>query len=595
MTDVDGLSPRHATAALVRRLASGYLAPYRSLLAGAVACMIVAACSQPALAWLMESVVGDIFVARDRAALTVVPLAVFAVLTVGGAANFGQTMLMNRVGLRMVADLQTQVFEHLMRLDLAFFQRTPTGRLIGNLTNDSMLVRQATAATMTGLVKDLLTVTLLIALMFYQNAELALVVFFIFPLAWWPINRLGKRMRKVATGAQAEVGEFSSLLAETFQGARHVKAYAMEGYESARARSVIERLFRLYMKTVRTRAVGAPIMETLGGVAAAVVLFYGGAQVIDGTREAGGFFAFVTAMMLAYRPLKRVATLYTTLQEGIAAAQRLFDVLDRRPLVVNAADATPLVVRGGGVRLESVRFSYGPGVSALRDVTLDIPAGATVALVGPSGAGKSTLLNLIARFFDVDSGRVLVDGRDVREVTLESLRAAIAIVSQEVTLFNDTVRANIAYGAPGGIADDTAIEAVARAAAAHHFIVDLPAGYDTVVGERGVTLSGGERQRVAIARAMLKNAPILLLDEATASLDTESERQVQAALERLERGRTTLVVAHRLSTIRAADLIYVIDDGRVVEHGDHAALYTAGRLYARLYDMQFRIAVAAAE
>ncbi len=585
-------TPRKPTLALVRRLAMDYMAPYRLHLAGAVACMIVAACAQPSLAWLMESVVSDIFIARDRAALMIVPLAVFTVMVTGGLANFGQAMLMHRTSLRVVADLQTQLYNHLIRLDLAYFQRTPTGRLIGNLTNDSTLVRQAAAATMTGLVKDLLTVVLLIALMFYQNLELAGIVFFVFPLAWWPITRIGRRMRTVVSTTQAEIGEFSSLLNETFQGARHVKAYGREAYEADRARHVIERLFRLFLTSARTRAVNAPIMEALGGLAAAIVLFYGGSQVIEGTREAGSFFAFITAMMLVYRPLKSVANLYTTLQEGIAAAQRLFDLLDQQARVTEAPDAVPLQVRGGAVRLEDVHFSYGGTPPALNGVTLEIPPGAVAALVGPSGAGKSTLINLIARFFDVDAGRVLIDGSDVRRVTLASLRSAIALVSQESTLFNDTVRANIAYGAPEAAADQTAIETVARAAAAHEFIMALPAGYDTLVGERGVKLSGGERQRIAIARAMLKNAPILLLDEATASLDTAAERQVQAALERLKRGRTTLIIAHRLSTVRNADLICVIDDGRIVEQGAHETLYAAGHLYTRLYDMQFVTAAA---
>ena len=575
------------TAAIVRRLAVEYLAPYRARLAAAVLCMLVAACAQPTLAWLMESVVGDIFVARDRDALRIVPLAVLATMALGGAANFGQAMLMSWVGLRVVADLQREMFDHLLRLDLAWFQRTPTGRLVGNLTSDAALVRQAAAATMTGLVKDLTMVVLLVALMFYQNAELAAAVFFVFPLAWWPISRAGKRVRKAVARAQAEIGEFASLATEAFQGARLVKAYGMEARESARAHASTERIFRLFMTSIRARAVNSPIMETLGGLAAAVALFYGGAQVIDGAREAGSFFAFVTAMLLAYRPLKSVASLYATLQEGIAAARRLFDVLDERPRIVEAPDAAPLAVRAGRVRVEAARFSYRAGAPALNGISLDIPGGATVALVGPSGAGKSTLLNLIARFFDVDSGRVTIDGQDVRGVTLESLRRAVALVSQETTLFNDTVRANIAYGAPGGEAPQAAIEAAARAAAAHDFIAALPNGYDTTVGERGVELSGGERQRVAIARAMLRDAPILLLDEATAALDTASERQVQTALERLKRGRTTLAIAHRLSTVRDADAIVVIDGGRVVEQGAHAALYAAGGLYARLCDMQF--------
>lgn len=580
-------APRWPGLAPAARLARGYIFPYRRLVAAAAACMVVAACSQPALAWLMESVVGDIFIARDRTALSAIPLAVLAIMIVGGLANFAQTILMTHVSLSVVADLQAQLFKHLMRLDLAYFQRTPTGRLIGNLISDSHLVRHAAAATMTALVKDLLMVVLLTALMFYQNAELAFVVFGVFLIAWWPIDRVGKRTRKASAAAQAAVGSLSALVTETVQGAQHVKAYGMEEYETARARERIESVFRRFKKAVRVRAANAPVMETLGGVAAALVLFYGGGQVIDGTLEAGNFFAFVTAMTLAYRPLKSIANLYATLQEGSAAAQRLFAVLDEKPDVAEVPRAAPLAVRGGGMRLDDVRFSYRRGIPALNGVSLSVPAGATVALVGPSGAGKSTIFNLIVRLFDVESGRVEIDGQDVRGVTLASLRASVALVSQDTALFSDTVRTNISYGAPNGDATHADIEAAAQAAAAHEFIAALPLGYDTIIGERGVNLSGGERQRIAIARAVLRNAPILLLDEATSALDTAAERQVQKALERLKRGRTTLTIAHRLSTVRAADRIYVLDAGRVAEEGAHETLYAAGQLYARLYDMQF--------
>ncbi len=585
MSPSDDAVERAPTGPLVRRLAGGYLLPYRARLAAAIACMIVAAAAQPALAWLMEPVVGGIFVDRDETMLIIVPLAVMGVMTFGGLANFGQAVLMNWVGLRIVADLQRQVFAHVIRLDLAFFHRTPTGRLIANLTNDANLVRQATSQTLTGLVKEALSVIGLVALMFYQDWRLALIVFFVFPVAYWPIARLGRRMRRVVVNTQAEIGDFSSLLTETFQGARHVKAYGMEAYESERARGIIERIFTLYMKGARTRALTSPIMEALGGIAIALVIFYGGGQVVAGEQEPGAFFAFVTALLLAYRPLKSIANLNTVMQEGLGAAQRVFAVLDERAEIVEAADAVPLAVSEGAVHFEAVRFSYAEDAAVLDGIELAVPGGQTVALVGPSGAGKSTLLNLVARFFDVDGGAVTIDGQDVRGVTLSSLRGAIALVSQEITLFNDSIRANIAYGASGE-ADDVAVEAAARAAAAHDFIDALPAGYDTAVGEHGVKLSGGQRQRVAIARAMLKDAPILLLDEATASLDVESERQVQDALERLQQGRTTVVVAHRLSTIRDADLICVIDQGRLVEQGRHEALYAQGGLYARLYDLQ---------
>jgi subfamily B ATP-binding cassette protein MsbA len=359
----------------------------------------------------------------------------------------------------------------------------------------------------------------------------------------------------------------------------------MEAYETARADRLIESVNRLLNRAARIRSATSPVMETLGGIAVAGVILYGGYQVIEGTRTVGTFFSFITALLLAYQPMKTLANLTANLQEGLAAAQRIFAVLDIEPEIRDAPGAVPLAVSGGEIRFEAVRFTYPNGGPALNGADLVVPAGKTVALVGASGAGKSTVLNLIPRFYDTASGRVLIDGMDVRRVTLSSLRANIALVSQEVSLFDDTVRGNIAYGRFG--ASEADIVAAAKAAAADEFIRALPQGYDTMVGEHGVKLSGGQRQRVAIARAMLKNAPILLLDEATSALDTESERQVQAALKTLMRGRTTLVIAHRLSTVVDADLIYVIDAGRIVESGTHAELLARGGAYQRLYALQF--------
>ena len=584
-TSQDGSTTYLSTGALVTRLVRGYVRPYRLTLGGAILCMVVAAASQPLLAWLMEPVVRDIFMNRDQTMLVLVPLAIMGIMVIGGAANFGQSVLMNWVGLRIVADLQRRAFSHLIQLDLAFFKRNPTGNLIAHLTSDAYLIRQAASSTLTSLVKDLLTVFLLVALMFYENWRLALVVFLVFPMAAWPISSLGKRMRKVITITQGEVGSFTTLLTETFQGVRHVKAYGMETYESTRAERTIERLFSLYMKATRTRAMTTPMMEVLGGLAIAVVIWYGGSQVIAGKSEPGAFFALFTALLLAYRPIRSIANLNTALQEGLAAAQRVFAVLDQRSDIVEKKNARSLLVNGGGIKFNAVKFSYLDEIPALGDITIEVSAGQTVALVGPSGAGKSTILNLIPRFYDVESGSVEVDGQDVRSLTLSSLRNAIALVSQEVALFDDTVRANISYGRPD--ADMNEIVAAANSAAAHDFITSLPDGYDTLVGERGARLSGGERQRIAIARALLKNAPILLLDEAMAALDAESEREVQTALATLKRGRTTLVIAHRLATVRDADRIYVFDKGRVVEQGSHAELLSLDGLYSRLYALQF--------
>src|SRR6516162_2745525 len=533
----------------------------------------------------MEPVLDRIFVAREGSLLLLIAGGALVLAIVKGLADYGEAVLMTRIGQRVIADVQITLFARLMRADLAFFHAHPSGTLVSRFTSDAALLRNATANVLAGIGKDAVTVVFLIGVMFYQDWLLALVSFFVFPLAIRPIVAIGRRIRRVTANAQAEIGEFTTLLSQTFQGARHVKAYGMEQYEERRAAGLIERLFALIDRGTRTRSRASPLMEALGGGAIPVVILYGGHQVISGARTPGALFSFITALLLAYQPLKSLANLNASLQEGLAAAERVFEVLDVEPTIRDMPGARPLRVGGGEIRFEGVRFGYATGAVALDGISLTVPAGRTVALVGPSGAGKSTILNLIPRFFDVDDGSIAIDGQDVRSVTLASLRGAIALVAQEVSLFDDTVRANIAYGRFG--ASSAAIETAARAAGVDEFIRQLPQGYDTLVGEHGVRLSGGQRQRVTIARAMLKDAPILLLDEATSALDSESERQVQSAVRTLMRGRTTLVIAHRLSTVQGADLICVVDRGRVIEVGRHAELIARDGLYARLHAMQF--------
>ena len=575
----------HDTLPLLRRLARDFLRRQAAPIALALVAMAVVAAATAANAWLMQPLLDKIFVGREAGLLWVVAVAVLAIAVVKGFAGYAQSLLMYRVGQRVVADIQRTLFRRLIGADLAFFHANPTGTLIARFVSDASLLRNASANVLVGIGKDAITVVGLVIVMFYQDWALALASFVLFPIAVRPIANVGRRMRRATVNTQSEIGQFTTLLDQTFQGARHVKAYGMEAYETKRADRMIESVNRLLNRAARIRSATSPVMETLGGIAVAGVILYGGYQVIEGTRTAGTFFSFITALLLAYQPMKTLANLTANLQEGLAAAQRIFAVLDIEPEIQDAPGAVPLEVKGGEIRFEAVRFTYPNGGPALNGAELVVPAGKTVALVGASGAGKSTILNLIPRFYDTTTGRVLVDGTDVRRVTLGSLRGAIALVSQEVSLFDDTVRGNIAYGRFG--ASDTEIVAAAKAAAADDFIQALPQGYDTMVGEQGVKLSGGQRQRVAIARAMLKNAPILLLDEATSALDTESERQVQAALKVLMRGRTTLVIAHRLSTVVDADLIYVIDAGRVVESGTHAELLARGGAYQRLYALQF--------
>jgi subfamily B ATP-binding cassette protein MsbA len=573
------------TAALVWRLARDFLRPHLPRVALAFVLMGAAAASTALRAWLMQPVLDRVFVGRQASWLLLIAGAALVIAVLKGIADYGEAVLMNRVGQRVIADVQIALFARLMRADLAFFHAHASGTLISRFTSDAALLRNAAANVLGAIGKDALTVIFLVGVMFYQDWLLALVSFFVCPVAIHPIVGIGRRMRRVTANTQAEIGQLTTLLSQTFQGARLVKAYGMEDYEERRAAGLFERVFALIDRATRTRSRASPMMETLGGAAIAIVILYGGHQVIAGARTPGAFFSFVTALLLAYQPLKSLANLNASLQEGLAAAHRIFQVIDIEPTIRDLPGARPLRVEGGEIVFDQVRFGYSPGAVALDGVSLRVPAGRTVALVGASGAGKSTILNLIPRFFEVEEGGIAIDGQDIRAVSLASLRGAIAIVTQEVTLFDDTLRANIAYGRFG--APMTDIEAAARAAGIDGFIRELPAGYDTQVGEHGVRLSGGQRQRIAIARAMLKDAPILLLDEATSALDSESERQVQTALRTLIRGRTTLVIAHRLSTVQGADLIHVVDRGRIVESGRHADLLACNGLYARLYALQF--------
>jgi len=573
------------TAALVWLLARDFLRPHLPRVALAFVLMGAAAASTALRAWLMQPVLDRVFVGRQASWLLLIAGAALVIAVLKGIADYGEAVLMNRVGQRVIADVQIALFARLMRADLAFFHAHASGTLISRFTSDAALLRNAAANVLGAIGKDALTVIFLVGVMFYQDWLLALVSFFVFPVAIHPIVGIGRRMRRVTANTQAEIGQLTTLLSQTFQGARLVKAYGMEDYEERRAAGLFERVFALIDRATRTRSRASPMMETLGGAAIAIVILYGGHQVIAGARTPGAFFSFVTALLLAYQPLKSLANLNASLQEGLAAAHRIFQVIDIEPTIRDLPGARPLRVEGCEIVFDQVRFGYSPGAVALDGVSLRVPAGRTVALVGASGAGKSTILNLIPRFFEVEEGGIAIDGQDIRAVSLASLRGAIAIVTQEVTLFDDTLRANIAYGRFG--APMTDIEAAARAAGIDGFIRELPAGYDTQVGEHGVRLSGGQRQRIAIARAMLKDAPILLLDEATSALDSESERQVQTALRTLIRGRTTLVIAHRLSTVQGADLIHVVDRGRIVESGRHADLLACNGLYARLYALQF--------
>ena len=578
-------APLGTTKQLISRLARDHLRPQTGRFAVAIICMLIVAAASAAMLYLLKPVLDDILISQDRTLLYIIPGAIFGLALVTGLAGYVEAVYMEIIGHRLVSDLQFSMYARLIHADLALFHGTATGVLISRFTNDANALRASIARSITGLVKSTLMLSGYVLVMFLMNWLLALIAFVVFPLAIYPIVRIGKRMRKVFTSTQIELGEFTTLLDETFQGARHVKAYTMEQRETERAAAVIEKLFSLYRKVARTQAISRPLMETLGGIALAAVILVGGLWVMEAVLTPGELVTFIAALLAAYRPMKDIANLNVTLQQGLAAAQRVFNVMDTEPEIVDRPGAKILEAVEGDIRFDHVSFSYGDNIAALNNIDLSISAGQTVALVGPSGAGKSTILNLIPRFYDCGQGQVTIDGIDVRDATLASLRGAIALVSQEITLFDDTVRANIAYGRQGASEDD--IIAAARGADAHEFISALKNGYDTHVGGRGLKLSGGQRQRIAIARAMLKNAPILLLDEATSALDSETERQVQTALSKLTQGRTTVVIAHRLSTVIGADRIYVMDSGRILETGTHAELLAKGGAYTRLHAVQF--------
>lgn len=575
------------TISLVSRLWHEHIKPYRWRIVGGLFCMACAALTTAVLAKMLQPLFDDVFMAHDESMLLQVAFLVLIIFILKGLSGFGESVSMIYVGQKIIGDIQKRLFDHFIVADLAYFHARSSGEIVSRFTNDVALMRNAVTTTLTSIGKDTLSILFLIGLMFYQDFLLASLAFFVFPVAILPIVKIGQKMRKVSLSTQEKMGAFTILLHQVFQGMRVVKSYAMENYEQKRAHHLIHHLCRLNIKAGRVRAASHPIMETLGGVAIVIVILYGGTQVIAGNRTTGTFISFITALLLAYEPMKRLANLNANLQEGLASALRVFAAIDRKPIITDDPHASILKVEKGRIVLNDVSFSYINGKKALKNISLTIAAGQRIALVGPSGSGKSTLLNLIPRFYDVSEGSITIDGFDTREVSLKSLHSQVALVSQEVILFDDTVKANIAYGYGGAEAPNEAIIQAAKAAAAHDFISQLPQGYDTLVGEQGIRLSGGQRQRLSIARAMLKNAPILLLDEATSSLDTDSERQVQTALNRLMEGRTTVVVAHRLSTVMDADMIYVIEEGEVTEQGTHFELLKNNKTYARLVDLQF--------
>jgi len=536
------------------------------------------------LAYLVKPFLDDVFFKKNLRMLYVLPPLLVALYAAKGSLSFFHTYQMHYIGLRIVTRLRDQLFRHLQQQPHAFFDREATGVLMSRVVYDVLLLQDSVSRVITSFFKDSFTLIGLTAVIFYQDWQLALIALLIFPPAAYIIVRFGRRLRGLARESQKSVARLNQLLQENFTGQRIVKAFAREDFEAERFKSANEHFRRVQMKLRIMRELSSPVMELLGAVGMAVIISYGGYHVIQGTTTPGTFFSFLAALLMLYAPIRGLSSAQNSIQEALAAAQRVFSVLDLEPGIMDRAGARVLPPLSRNIVYRHVSFSYG-GNTVLTDIDFTVTKGDMVALVGPSGAGKTTLLNLLPRFYEVTAGTILVDGVDLREVSLASLRAQIGVVTQQTILFNETVRYNVAYGRLD--ATEAEIIQAIRAAHAYDFVMALPRGLDTVIGEQGICLSGGERQRLAIARALLKDPPILILDEATSSLDSESEREVQQALDRLIEGRTTLVIAHRLSTVRHAHRLVVVDGGRIVETGTHDELLRMDGLYKRLYDMQF--------
>jgi subfamily B ATP-binding cassette protein MsbA len=560
------------------------LRPYRKKLFIAMTAMIIVALFNAVQAYMVQPLLDKIFYEKNAHWLTALPLALLAVFFVKGVFYFFYSYLLEWVGQSVIKDLRNSIYKHLHELSMNFFYKNSTGELVSRIMNDVAMLQGTVSHALIYVLRDFFSVAGLLVVIFYMDWRLALITLLFIPMAAVPIVVFGKKFRRISSHYQQGVGEASNFLNETIRGIRIVKAFCAEEQEKQRFAVKMQHLFDTLMSETRYRSLSHPLIEFLGGIGMALIIWFGGMEVLKGHSTPGTFMSFLTALVMLYEPVKGVSKLNSTIQSGMAGAARIFTLLDIKPDIYEKAQAVVLPPFHNAIEFRDVSFAYHPGELVLRNVSLNIAQGEVIAVVGPSGGGKSSLASLLPRFHDVSAGAVLIDGHDLRDLSLYSLRSQIAIVTQQTILFNDTVRSNIAYGSPNCTEED--IRRAATAAFALEFIEDFPEGFDTLIGESGVRLSGGQQQRISIARAILKNAPILILDEATSALDTESERKVQQALDNLMKNRTTLVIAHRLSTIKNADRIVVMQEGRLTEEGSHDRLLALGGIYNGLYTMQ---------
>jgi subfamily B ATP-binding cassette protein MsbA len=560
-----------------------FVRPYWKRFFLAVGCSVPVSLCAGGIAYLVKPALDEIFLKKDLQMLILVPICILALYAIRGAFEYGFNYFLGSIGQYITNDIRNALYTHLQTLSLSYFQKNQTGGIITRVTNDVSVLSGALNEGVVDIFKEIVTAVGLIIVLYERDAKLANIAFLILPWMVLPIIRFGRKSRKFTTKSQEKVGMIATFIHEAIAGCRIVKAFCMEEYENMRFAKENRRLMHLRLKRMRIRSISGPLMEFIGGCAGAAVILYGGYLVIKEGASAGTFFSFTTALLLLYSPARNISTAVQDIQEGLAGAKRVFDVLDTKTELTEKEKALVLPAARGEVNFDGVSFSYGGEHLVLRDINLHVRPGEVVALVGMTGCGKTTLVNLVSRFYDVTQGAVRIDGQDVRDVTFQSLRSQIALVSQHPDLFNDTVYNNIAYGNTSLSRED--VVRAAQAAFADAFIREIPEGYDAVIGERGQKLSGGQRQRIAIARAILKNAPILILDEATSSLDSQLEEEIQHSLEALIKTRTTFIISHRLSTIRNADRIIVLAAGRIVEEGCHDTLLQSGGEYTKLYSV----------